>query len=159
MHLVPGSRGLLFVIGVVGLIVAQVAPAGAVVRSCDPNDPVGNTANVICIDAGACDASTVSLIENVDVTDGVGCEFDMGGRDFIVTKTMNVTGLGLLLDGFIKVVNADDITITTAGKLKARGDFVQPIQFILGGGTVELNGTGDFTTDGLIDVNGDSAGR
>jgi len=153
------TRGPLLVIGTLAFLLAQAGPASAVDRTCDPNDPVANTANVICIDIGACDGSTVSLIENVDVKDGVGCEFDMGGRDFIVTKTMNVTGLGLLLDGFIKVINADDITITTPGKLKARGDFEVGLPgFVLGGGTIELNAAGAFTSDGLLDVAGDSAG-
>lgn len=159
MHPAPGTRGPLLVVGALALVLAHVAPADAVVRSCDPNDPVANTANVICIDFGACDALTVSLIENVDIEDGVGCEFDMGGRDFIVTKTMNVTGLGLALNGSINVTNAKDITITAPGKLKARGDFAvgQP-GFVLGGGTIELTGTGTFTSAGLFDVNGDSAG-
>ena len=155
----PRTRGPLLVLCALALLMAHANPASAVVRSCDPNDPVGNTTNVICIDLGACDGTSVSLIENVDVEDGVGCEFDMGGRDFIVTKTMNVTGLGLLLDGFIKVVNADDITIETNGKLKARGDFAVGLPgFVLGGGTIELNAAGAFTTDGLLDVAGDSAG-
>ncbi len=153
------TRGPLLVFSALALLLAHVDPASAVVRSCDPNDPVGNTTNVICIDPGACDGTSVSLIENVEVEDGVGCEFDMGGRDFEVTKTMNVTGLGLLLNGFIKVVNAKDITITSAGKLKARGDFAVGLPgFVLGGGTIELNGTGTFSSEGIIEVPGDSAG-
>ena len=139
-------------------MLVPAAHADAVVRSCTPGDPAGNTTNVICVDAGACTPTTVSVIENIDVTDGEGCEFDVGGRDLIVDKTFNVTGLGVNLDGFIKFTNVDDATITALGKLKARGDFVMPFGFILGGGLIEITAAGTITNAGQIDVTGDSAG-
>jgi hypothetical protein len=64
-----------------------------------------------------------------------------------------MTGLG-----FIRVVNAGNITLTATGKLKARGDFVKPNGFIIGGGLISLTSNGTIDIDGNIDVAGDSAG-
>ena len=64
-----------------------------------------------------------------------------------------MTGLG-----FIKVMNAGNITLTSTGKLKARGDFVKPNGFIIGGGLISLVSSGTIDIDGNIDVAGDSAG-
>ena len=95
-----------------------VFAAGAVSRTCGP-DPVANTASVLCTaPSGPCDATSVTLGAAIDVQSG-GCAFDLGGRTFTVNKTFQMTGAG-----FITVTNASDITITSTGKLKARGDFV-----------------------------------
>jgi hypothetical protein len=99
----------------------------AVVRSCGP-DPVANTTNVLCsAPSGPCNASIVTLGVDVDVVDA-GCTFDLGGRALSVQKSLQMSGLG-----FIRVVNAGDVTITGTGRLKARGDFVQPGGVIIGG--------------------------
>jgi cysteine-rich repeat protein len=158
MHVVPTPVRTRSICLVVSLLLLPAAVAQAVVRSCDPNDPVGNTTNVICVDAGACTPTSVTVTQTIDVTDGVGCAFDAGGRDFVVNATFSVTGQGVNLNGFIKVMNADDITITSLGKLKARGDFVEPFAFILGGGLISLEAAGSVLHAGLIDVTGDSAG-
>src|SRR5204863_1999004 len=54
--------------------------------------------------------------------------------------------------------NAGNITILSTGKLKARGDFVKPNGFIVGGGFISLTSSGTIDIDGNIDVAGDSAG-
>jgi hypothetical protein len=64
-----------------------------------------------------------------------------------------MTGLG-----FVKIRNAGAITVTGTGRLKARGDFVEPNGFIVQGGAITLDGTGDVTIGGVIDVSGDPAG-
>ena len=56
------------------------------------------------------------------------------------------------------MINAGNITVTSTGKLKARGDFVKPNDFIIGGGVISLTSTGTIDIDGTIDVAGDSAG-
>ena len=92
--------------------------AGSVSRTCGA-DPVANTASVLCAaPSGPCDATSVTLGAAIDVQAG-GCTFDLGGRTFTVNKTFQMTGAG-----FITVNNAGNITITSTGKLKARGDFV-----------------------------------
>ena len=60
-----------------------------------------------------------------------------------------MTGLG-----FIRVVNAGNITITATGKLKARGDFVKPNGFIIGGGFISLTSSRYDHLNGNIDVAG-----
>ena len=92
------------------------------------------------------------MSENIDVTSG-GCNFDLGGRTLELRKTFQMIG-----SGSINVTNAGNITITDTGKLKARGDFVMPNGFILGGGTITLTSSGTITHNGVIDVSGDSAG-
>ncbi len=126
----------------------------AVVRSCGP-DPVANTANVLCsAPSGPCNASIVTLGVDVDVVDA-GCTFDLGGRPLSVQKSLQMTGLG-----FIQVVNAGDITITGSGRLKARGDFVEPNGVIVSGGTISLASAGTITllNNSQIDVSGDASG-
>jgi len=103
------------------MVVTHALPAfaaGSVSRTCGP-DPIANTANVLCAaPSGPCTATSVTLGAAIDVQ-ASGCAFDLGGRSFTVNKTFQMTGAG-----FINVTNAGDITITSTGKLKARGDFV-----------------------------------
>src|SRR5689334_15775463 len=94
--------------------------AHAVTRSCGA-DGVQNTANVLCASpSGPCTATSVTMSTGIDVT-GAGCIFDVGGRTLSIQKTFQMTG-----NGYIKFVNVGNVTITDTGKLKARGDFVQP---------------------------------
>jgi cysteine-rich repeat protein len=138
-----------------GLLLAVPSTArAAVTRSCGP-DAVANTTNVLCAaPSGPCDATTVNLSTNIDVTDA-GCAFDLGGRALNVQKTLQMTGLG-----FIRVTNAGNITITATGRLEARGDFVEPSGFIIRGGLVSLTSAGTITMldRAQIDVSGDAAG-
>ena len=131
---------------------ALIAPsrAFAVTASCGP-DAVANTQNVLCAN-GVCSATLVRMTVAIDVTDA-GCDFDLGGRALSVEKTFQMTGLG-----FIRVTNAGNITLTSTGKLKARGDFVEPNGFIIAGGLISLTSSGTIDIDGNIDVAGDSAG-
>src|SRR4029077_3589280 len=66
-----------------------------------------------------------------------------------------ITGLGTF-----KVINAGDITITGTGRIKSRGDFVEPNGFVIRGGIVDLTSSGVITLldRAQIDVSGDSAG-
>ncbi|MCC6763214.1 MAG: hypothetical protein IT293_00995, partial [Deltaproteobacteria bacterium] len=129
---------------------AVASEAGAVSRTCGA-DAVVNTTNVLCA-SGSCTAALVRVTTAIEVTAG-GCEFDLGGRAVSFEKNFQMTGLG-----FIRVVNAGNITVTSTGKLNARGDFVQPNGFIVQGGLVSLTGSGVVSIDGQIDVTGDSAG-
>jgi len=107
---------------IAAVVYAMLAPsrAFAVTASCGA-DAVANTQNVLCASGnGICSGTLVRMTGPIDVTDA-GCEFDLGGRAFSVEKTFQMTGLG-----FIRVVNAGNITLTSTGKLKARGDFVKP---------------------------------
>jgi cysteine-rich repeat protein len=131
------------------------APAHAVTRSCGA-DGVANTASVLCAaPSGPCTATSVTMNAAIDVTDA-GCLFDLGGRTLQIQKTFQMTGLG-----FIIVANAGDVTITGTGKLKARGDFVQPTGFIVSGGVINVTSSGSITiaNGGMIDVAGDAAGE
>src|SRR5262249_21032109 len=92
-----------------------VPRARAVSRSCG-SDAVANTQNVLCA-SGSCDMNLVRVTTAIEVTDH-GCDFDLGGRALSQERTFQMTGLG-----YIRVFNAGDITITSTGKLKARGDF------------------------------------
>src|SRR5262245_36790958 len=100
--------------------------AFAVAQSCG-SDPVANTATVLC-GTGTCSATLVRMTTAIEVTSG-GCDFDLGGRALSIEKTFQMTG-----NGFIRVTNAGNITVTSTGKLKARGDFVEPNGFIIRGG-------------------------
>lgn len=142
-----------FVVALAALAVVTLGTpsrAFAVAKTCGA-DSVANTANVFCA-TGVCSATLVRMTTAIEVTSG-GCEFDLGGRALSIEKTFQMTGLG-----FIRVVNAGNITITSTGKLKARGDFVEPNGFIIGGGLVSLTSSGTIDIDGNIDVAGDSAG-
>ncbi|MCC6848868.1 MAG: hypothetical protein IT294_10240 [Deltaproteobacteria bacterium] len=145
-----GRPALLLLAAVAAAILAAPTRASAVARTCGV-DALANTTNVLC-GTGVCSATLVRMTTAIEVTAG-GCEFDLGGRALSIEKTFQMTGLG-----FIRVINAGDITITSTGKLKARGDFVKPNGFIIGGGVVSLASTGTIDIDGNIDVAGDSAG-
>ncbi len=137
------------------LVAALPGRAGAVARSCGA-DGVANTANVLCASpSGPCTATTVTMSTSIEVT-GTGCLFDIGGRALQLQKTFQMNG-----QGFIKIVNAGDVTLTGTGKLKARGDFVMPNGFIVQGGliTIVSNGAITIVNGGLIDVSGDGAGE
>src|SRR6185369_5352397 len=114
-------------------------------------DALANTASVLCT-SGSCNTTLVRVTQPIDVTAG-GCEFDLGGRALQFEDPFQMIG-----SGFIRVINAGNITIISTGKLKARGDFVKPNGFIIGGGFISLTSTGTIDIDGLIDVAGDSAG-
>ena len=92
------------------------------------------------------------MTTSIEVIAG-GCEFDLGGRELSFEKTFEMSGLG-----FISVIKAGNITITSTGKLKARGDFLKPNDYIIRGGLISLTSTGTIDVDGNIDVAGDSAG-
>ncbi len=116
---------------------------------------LANTQNVLC-HSGPCTVGVngeVHMSTAVEVTSG-GCEFDLGGRALFIERNFQMTG-----QGFIRVLNAGNITITSNGRLKARGDFVQPNGFIISGGVISLTSSGTITVDGQIDVTGDSAGQ
>ena len=147
-----GARCAVAAIG--GFLLALPSSAFAVSRSCGL-DPLANTQNVLCAaPSGPCTATTVTLGENIEITDA-GCAFDLGGRALNVQKSLQMTGLG-----FIRVTNAGDITITATGRLKARGDLVEPTGFIIQGGLVSLTSAGTITMldRAQIDVSGDGAG-
>ncbi len=135
---------------VVTLALGMPAPAGAVDATCT-DDALQNTQTVLCAN-GICTAALVRVTTAIAVTAG-GCQFDLGGRALSFEKTFEMTGLG-----YIRVFDAGDITITSTGKLKARGDFVKPNGFIIGGGIISLTSSGTIDIDGNIDVAGDSAG-
>lgn len=127
-------------------------PAWALTRSCGP-DAVANTNNVLCAaPSGPCNATSVTMGASIDVTSG-GCDFDLGNRALTVSKTLQMTALG-----FIKIRNAASITVTSTGKLKARGDFVEPNGYIVPGGSVSLDSVGAINIAGIIDVSGDPGG-
>ena len=140
----------------IALLVSAPSAAGAVVRTCGP-DAVANTANVLCAPpSGPCTATQVVLGANVQVTNvaQANCEFDLGTRALRIDKPLEVAG-----QGFIKVRNAGNITITSTGKLKARGDLVQPNGSIVKGGLISLTSSGSISHNGLLDVSGDSSGN
>ncbi len=141
---------LFFVVAVAAPTLGTPSRAFAVAKTCG-TDAVANTTNVLCA-TGTCSATLVRMTTAIEVTTG-GCAFDLGGRALSIEKTFQMTGLG-----FIQVVNAGNITVTSTGKLKARGDFVEPNAFIIGGGLISLTSTGTIDVDGALDVAGDSAG-
>jgi len=154
----PGPWSCLRAVVFLVVVAALPGEAAAVVRSCGP-DPVANTANVLCASpSGPCTASLVRVTSNIEVPDGQPCDFDLGGRDLQIERTIEVTGETFQLKGRIKVVNADTITITDTGKLKARGDFVMPAGFITQGGLISLTANGSIQHSGVLDVTGDGAG-
>ena len=123
----------------------------AVPRACGP-DPVVNTVTVLCAPpSGPCTATDVVLSQNVEAAGGA-CTFDLGGRTLRVERSLQVGS------GTIEVRNAGAITITATGKLRARGDFVQPDGHIVAGGFVTLFTAGGVTIAGTVDVSGDPAG-
>ncbi len=128
------------------------APSHAVVRTCGANG-VTNTANVLCASpSGPCTATSVRMTTPIEVTNG-GCLFDLGGRTLSIERRFEMIG-----SGFVTVVNAGDITITSAGRIHARGDFVKQAGIIITGGRVTLTSAGLVTHRGVIDVTGDAAG-
>ncbi len=142
---------LLLLAAAAAAVAAAPPRAFAVAKICG-SDAVANTANVFCA-TGVCSPTLVRMTTPIEVTAG-GCEFDLGGRALSIEKTFQMTGLG-----FIKVFNAGDITLTATGKLKARGDFVKPSGYIIGGGLISLVSSGTIDLNaGNLDVSGDSAG-
>ncbi len=147
----PSTKVLRALVPVIAMLM-RPGRAAATSHSCG-SDPVANTASVLCAPpSGPCTATSVTMGDNIEVTTG-GCTFDLGGRAFVVPKTFQMVG-----NGFITVVNAGNVTITSTGKLKARGDFAQPSGAFIQGGVIEIDGSGTITLGGLIDVSGDSAG-
>jgi hypothetical protein len=150
-HHEPRSFGFASFIAA-AVLLALIAPsrAFAVAHSCGP-DALANTQNVLCA-SGTCTAALVRVTTSIEVTSG-GCDFDLGGRAVSFERTFEMTGLG-----YIRVLNAGNITMPYTGKLKARGDFVKPNGYIIGGGLISLTSSGTIDIDGNIDVAGDSAG-
>lgn len=148
------GRALRTLLGIAGAGAVLLAPhtAIAVSRTCG-SDPAVNTTNVLCASpSGPCDGSTVRLSSDVEVTNA-GCTFDLGGRALIVSSTFQ-----MVAGGFIKVTGAGNVSITSTGKLKARGDFGTGGPDIELGGTIAIQSTGTITHEGLIDVYGDPGG-
>ena len=140
------------------LLTALIVPASAlaVVRVCGA-DALVNTTTVLCAPGNACNATSVTVNDNIDVTAG-GCSFDLGGRAVTFKKTFQMAGFTGTTNGFIDVFNASSITVAETSKLKARGDFFMPFGFITRGGLISLTSTGPITIDGVLDTTGDSAG-
>ena len=139
---------------IIAVLLTVPSAALAVSRTCGV-DPVANTTNVLCAaPSGPCTATAVTMSNDIEVTAG-GCEFDLGGRTLSVQKSFLMSGLG-----FIKVTNAGNITLTGTGRLRARGDFVEPTGVIIQGGLITLTSTGVITLldRAIIDVSGDGAG-
>ncbi len=140
----------------VGLVLAAVVvvprTAAAVSRTCGA-DAAANTTSVLCASpSGPCTPTSVTMSSNIEVTSGA-CDFDLGGRTLTITKTFQMIG-----SGYINVTNAGNVVITDTGKLKARGDFVEPNGFIISGGVIAIASSGTISDAGVIDVSGDSAG-
>lgn len=134
-------------------LVLHATPALAVTRVCGANG-VSNTANVLCAaPSGPCTGSSVRLTAPLDVTAG-GCVFDLGGRTLSVERRFDMIGTG-----FIAIVNAGAVSITSQGRLQARGDYVKSGGVIVTGGKISINSSGAITNDGVLDVSGDAAGR
>ena len=154
LHLARCRSGAFVMVALATSVALAVgaSSASATIHTCGA-DPLANTANVLCApSSGPCNATTVIVSDNIDVTSG-GCAFDIGGRVLEFRKTFQMTG-----DGFIKVTNAGNTTITDTGKLKSRGDFVTSGGFNIQGGLITIDSSGTITVNGLIDVSGDSAG-
>jgi len=127
-----------------------VAPASAVTRSCG-SDLIANTQSVLCA-SGTCSASAVRVTTAIEIPVG-GCELDLGGRSLSIERTIQVTGLGWFVVG-----NAGDVTLTATGRVKARGDYVKPNGFVIGGGLISFVSAGAIDIAGGFDVSGDGAG-
>ena len=141
---------LALVVALLGCLVAAPQRGGAVVRSCGA-DALANTANVLCASpSGPCTGTSVTVGATLEVTSG-GCAFDLGGRALVVDHTFDMIG-----SGFITIANAGDVTITDAGRLRARGDYA--VTPIAEGGTITIQSSGTLDHDGTIDVSGDPSG-
>lgn len=127
--------------------------ARAVPAVCSAN-ALANTQNVLCANGNCSVPTEVRLTTALEVTAG-GCEFDLNGRSLFIEKEFQMTGFG-----FIRVVNANNISVVGAGRLKARGDFVLSAGYYVQGGLISLNATGTITIDGTgsLDVSGDGGG-
>ncbi|MEO6029535.1 MAG: hypothetical protein ABIR79_21940 [Candidatus Binatia bacterium] len=132
------------------LLALPVVRASAVTRSCG-SDLVANTQSVLCT-AGTCSASAVRVTTAIEIPAG-GCEFDLGGRSLSIERTIQVNGLGWFVVG-----NAGDVTLTATGRVKARGDYVKPNGFVIGGGLISFVSASTIDIAGSFDVSGDSAG-
>jgi hypothetical protein len=153
------SHGIVLSLGL--LLAVGAAPANATEYSCVGLTPAQATAQILCAVVGSCNGTTVTPGDNIEVKDGKPCTFDIGGRDLVLNKRIDVTGaLGVNFQGKIIIQNADDITIGSNGVLRAVGDYVEPIpNFPLNGGDIELNASGTVTHNGLIDTSGDGGGE
>src|SRR5882724_1676270 len=159
------SRLAVAVICAAVVLLASARSASAqLVKSCDPNDAVANTANILCVGSSTCTATAVNFNQNVDISIGANfdfskaqCPFDLSGKTLTINKTLEMPGG----TSFMRFFNTPSITITSTGKLKARGDFVEPNGIIIGGGSITLMSTGPIIVQSggaLIDVIGDAAG-
>src|SRR6266481_2555522 len=144
------------------LLLASARSASAqLVKSCDPTNAVANTANILCVGSSTCTATAVNFNQNVDISIGANfdftkaqCPFDLSGKTLTINKTLEMPGG----TSFMRFFNTPSITITSTGKLKARGDFVEPSGVIIGGGSITLVSTGPIIAQSggaLIDVTGD----
>src|SRR5204862_8285966 len=107
--------------------------------------------NVLCTGSSTCNATTVDVKEDIQVTSG-GCEFDIGNRNLTFRRRFEMAGTG-----FIKATNAATITIEDTGRLLARGDF-PTTTFPTQGGLIVLQSNSTVVQKGIIDVGGDASG-
>ena len=135
--------------------------------SCDPNNALANTQNILCFGSSTCTAAPsgkVTVKENLNIVIGATfdftkaqCQFDLGGRALEIQKTLQVPGGS----GIMKFFNVGDVTLGANAKLKARGDYVEPQGFVITGGTISIVSKGVITlvkSGAIIDVLGDGAG-
>jgi hypothetical protein len=150
------------------LAIANTAPRAFAANcssapSCDPSNALANTQNILCCGSSTCTAGAVTLKENISISIGAAndftkaqCLFDLGGRSLQITKTLQVPGG----TGIVQILHVGDVMITGTGKIKVRGDFVEPQGFVIGGGTIAIDSTGVVTVqnNAVLDVLGDPAG-
>lgn len=149
MRSTPLSR-CVRIVGLALALAATPTPATAVLRTCG-GDPFANTANVLCAaPSGPCDATTVALSAAIEVTSG-GCTFDLQGRALVVTQRFQMAGAG-----FIDIVGATDVTLSSTGRLEARGDFGPGAP--TDGGRIAITGAGALVAAGVLDVSGNPRG-
>src|SRR5689334_6628770 len=109
-------------------MLATPGVTSAVSRSCGP-DAVANTESVLCAPpSGPCTATDVVVRANIELPTG-SCELDLGGRSLRIERTIQMTGSTSMI-----IEHAASITIAATGKLKARGDYLQPSGQIGDGG-------------------------
>lgn len=103
-----------YLIMTLGLVALLPTYAWSLTRVCG-SDPIANTTNVLCTEpSGPCTLTSVTLGASVDVVNA-GCDFDVGGRNVSIQKTLQMIG-----SGFITIRHAGSITLTSTGNLKAR---------------------------------------
>ena len=96
--------------------------------------------------------ATVRVTAHIDAIPGTGlCRFALAGRDLVVAATLQS-------EGIVRFENSGDVTVTPAGRVKLRGDFMRPADDLDGGGSIEIEGADAVTIAGLLDVSGYDGG-